>query len=120
LADAELVYGDQVPTGTYLDMTMHLPVVDPTKVRSPVAVVRGELDGIATMEDLWDFFRQLPNGDRQISVIGGRARAGDVPQPPRLLACGAGVPDDARSARDMNHSGNRETASSGSKTRQTS
>jgi alpha-beta hydrolase superfamily lysophospholipase len=75
LADAELVYGDQVPTGTYLDMTAHLPVVDPTKILSPVAVIRGEFDGIATMEDLWDFFRLLPSGDKQFSVIGGAAHA---------------------------------------------
>jgi pimeloyl-ACP methyl ester carboxylesterase len=75
LADAELVYGDQVPTGTYLDMTAHLPVVDPTRIVSPVLVVRGEFDGIATMEDLWDFFRQLPNGDKQFSVIAGAAHA---------------------------------------------
>jgi pimeloyl-ACP methyl ester carboxylesterase len=75
LADAELLYGDQVPTGTYLDMTAHLPVVDPTKILSPVAVLRGEFDGIATMEDLWDFYRQLPNGDKQFSVIGGAAHA---------------------------------------------
>jgi alpha-beta hydrolase superfamily lysophospholipase len=75
LADAELVYGEQVPTGTYLDMTAHLPVIDPTKVLSPVALLRGEFDGIATMEDLWDFFRQLPNGDKQFSVITGAAHA---------------------------------------------
>jgi alpha-beta hydrolase superfamily lysophospholipase len=75
LADAELVFGDQVPTGTYLDMTAHLPVVDPAKIASPVAVVRGEFDGIASMEDLWDFFRQLPSGDRQFSVIAGAAHA---------------------------------------------
>ncbi|HME22425.1 MAG TPA: alpha/beta fold hydrolase [Acetobacteraceae bacterium] len=75
LADAELVYGDQVPTGTYLDMTAHLPVVDPTKILSPVAVIRGEFDGIATMEDLWDFYRLLPNGDKQFSVIAGAAHA---------------------------------------------
>ena len=75
LADAELVYGDQVPTGTYLDMTAHLPVVDPTKILSPVAVVRGEFDGIATMEDLWDFYRLLPSGDKQFSVIAGAAHA---------------------------------------------
>jgi alpha-beta hydrolase superfamily lysophospholipase len=75
LADAELVYGDQVPTGTYLDMTAHLPVVDPTKILSPVAVIRGEFDGIATMEDLWDFFRLLPTGDKQFSVIAGAAHA---------------------------------------------
>ena len=75
LADAELVYGDQVPTGTYLDMTAHLPVVDPTKIASPVLVVRGEFDGIATMEDLWDFFHELPGGDKQFSVIAGAAHA---------------------------------------------
>jgi alpha-beta hydrolase superfamily lysophospholipase len=75
LADAELVYGDTVPTGTYLDMTAHLPVVDPAKILSPVAVIRGEFDGIATMEDLWDFYRQLPTGDKQFSVIAGGAHA---------------------------------------------
>jgi len=75
LADAELVYGDQVPTGTYLDMTAHLPVVDPTQILSPVAVIRGEFDGIATMEDLWDFYRLLPTGDKQFSVIAGAAHA---------------------------------------------
>jgi hypothetical protein len=40
-----------------------------------VLVVRGEFDGIATMQDLWDFFRQLPNGNRQFSVIAGAAHA---------------------------------------------
>jgi alpha-beta hydrolase superfamily lysophospholipase len=75
LADAELVYGDQVPTGTYLDMTAHLPVVDPTEILSPVAVIRGEFDGIATMEDLWDFYRLLPNSDKQFTVIAGAAHA---------------------------------------------
>ena len=75
LADVELVYGDTVPTGTYLDMTAHLPVVDPTKIASPVAVIRGEFDGIATMEDLWDFYRQLPSGDKQFSVIAGAAHS---------------------------------------------
>jgi pimeloyl-ACP methyl ester carboxylesterase len=29
LADVEMQFGDQVPTGTYLDMTANLPVVDP-------------------------------------------------------------------------------------------
>ena len=27
------------------------------------------------MEDLWDFFRQLPNGDKQFAVIPGAAHA---------------------------------------------
>jgi alpha-beta hydrolase superfamily lysophospholipase len=75
LANAELVYGDSVPTGTYLDMTAHLPVVDPTKISAPVCIARGEYDGIATNEDLWDFFRQLPNGDRQFAIIAHAAHA---------------------------------------------
>src|SRR5438105_8373146 len=61
LADAELVFGDQVPTGTYLDMTANLPVVDPRELQAPVTIVRGEHDGIASEEDLLDFFRPLPN-----------------------------------------------------------
>ncbi len=75
MADAELVYGDTVPTGTYLDMTSKLPLVDPTKVTCPVCILRGEYDGIATNEDLWDFFQQLPNGDRQFCIIAGAAHA---------------------------------------------
>jgi alpha-beta hydrolase superfamily lysophospholipase len=72
---AEMVYGDSVPTGTYLDMTSKLPVVDPARIMSPVLVARGEYDGIATMEDLLDFFQKLPSGDRQFSVIAGAAHA---------------------------------------------
>ena len=72
---AEMVYGDSVPTGTYLDMTSKLPVVDPLRILSPVLVARGEYDGIATMEDLLDFFQKLPNSDRQFSVIAGAAHA---------------------------------------------
>ena len=32
MADEELKFGDQVPTGTYLDMTANLPLVDPTRI----------------------------------------------------------------------------------------
>jgi len=69
LADAELKFGDQVPTGTYLDMTANLPLVDPKKVTCPVMLVRGEHDGIATVADLIDFYQQLPNGDRQFVIL---------------------------------------------------
>ena len=75
LADAELVFGDEVPTGTYLDMTANLPVVDPLKVLAPVMLVRGEHDGIASEEDLLDFFHRLPNPDRQFVVLPGAAHA---------------------------------------------
>jgi alpha-beta hydrolase superfamily lysophospholipase len=75
LADAELVFGEEVPTGTYLDMTANLPVVDPKLVLAPVMIVRGEHDGIASEEDLFDFFRRLPNPDRQFVVLPGAAHA---------------------------------------------
>ena len=75
LADAELPFGDSVPTGTYLDMTANLPVVDPLKVHAPVLLVRGEFDGIATEADLMSFFQKLPNGDRQLVVLGGMSHS---------------------------------------------
>ena len=75
LADVELQYGDQVPTGTYLDMTANLPLVDPKKVLSPVQILRGEYDGIATVADLEDFYNQLPNGDRQFVIVPAAAHS---------------------------------------------
>jgi pimeloyl-ACP methyl ester carboxylesterase len=75
LADAELPFGDTIPTGTYLDMTANLPVVDPLKLRVPVLIARGEYDGIATQEDLLNFFGKLPNPDRQFVMIPGATHA---------------------------------------------
>ena len=75
LADVEMQFGDQVPTGTYLDMTANLPVVKPEKVLSPVLLVRGEYDGIATVPDLEEFFNLLPNGDRQFIILPGTAHS---------------------------------------------
>ena len=65
----ELKFGDQVPTGTYLDMAVNLPKADPTKVLAPVLMIRGEFDGNSTNDDLLDFYRQLPNGDRQFVIL---------------------------------------------------
>jgi alpha-beta hydrolase superfamily lysophospholipase len=75
VADKELKFGDQVPTGTYLDMTANLPVVDPAKVLAPVLLLRGEYDGIATVEDLSEFFKRLPNGDRQFIILPSAAHS---------------------------------------------
>jgi pimeloyl-ACP methyl ester carboxylesterase len=75
LADAELQFGDQIPTGTYLDMTANLPVVLPEKVLAPVLLVRGEYDGIATVADLEEFYNKLPNGDRQFVILPGTAHS---------------------------------------------
>jgi len=75
IAAAELPFGDTVPTGTYLDMTANLPVVDPAKLKAPVMLVRGEYDGIASETDLLDFLHRLPNEDRQYAVIPGAAHS---------------------------------------------
>ena len=65
----ELKFGDQVPTGTYLDMAVNLPKIDPKKVLAPVLMIRGTYDGNSTNEDLLDFYQQLPNGDRQFVIL---------------------------------------------------
>jgi alpha-beta hydrolase superfamily lysophospholipase len=75
MADAELQFGDSVPTGTYLDMTANLPVVDPLKVHSPVLILRGEYDGIATEEDVFNFFKKLPTSDRQFALLPGASHS---------------------------------------------
>jgi alpha-beta hydrolase superfamily lysophospholipase len=75
LADVELTYGDSVPTGTYLDMTANLPVVDPLRVQAPVLMVRGEHDGIASEEDLLTFYAKLPNPDRQFAILAGMSHS---------------------------------------------
>lgn len=75
LADEEMQFGDRVPTGTYLDMVANLPLVDPRKVLSPVLMVRGDHDGISTIEDLIDFYVQLPNGDRQFVILPSTAHS---------------------------------------------
>ena len=52
IAADELKFGDTIPSGTYLDMAVNLPLVDPKRVKSPVLMVRAEHDGNSTNEDL--------------------------------------------------------------------
>jgi pimeloyl-ACP methyl ester carboxylesterase len=64
-----------VPTGTYVDMCSRLPVVDPEKITVPTIVMRGQWDGIASMDDLLKFFAKLPNPDKQFAVMPGISHA---------------------------------------------
>jgi pimeloyl-ACP methyl ester carboxylesterase len=75
MAAAELPHGTAIPSGTYLDMTVNLPVIDPARIKVPTLVVRGEFDGIATEEDLLAFMAKLATPDRQYSVIPGAAHS---------------------------------------------
>jgi len=74
-ASAILALDDSVPTGTYVDMCSKLPVNDPAKITMPTIVMRGEFDGIAGLEDLIDFWRLLPNPDKQFVVMAGISHA---------------------------------------------
>jgi pimeloyl-ACP methyl ester carboxylesterase len=74
-ADHILQLEDSVPTGTYVDMCSKLPVVDPTKITAPTLVMRGQFDGIAGFDDLVEFFKRLPNPDKQFAVMAGISHA---------------------------------------------
>lgn len=65
--------GGSVPNGTYIDMCVNLPVVDPKKVECPVMIFRGDHDGIATDDDVLRFFINLPNKDKQLVMVSGQA-----------------------------------------------
>jgi pimeloyl-ACP methyl ester carboxylesterase len=75
LADYELALGDKAPSGTYLDMAIHMPLVDPKKIQCPLCLIRAETDGNATEAELFDFFSQLPNKDKQLFFVKGVAHA---------------------------------------------
>ncbi len=74
-ATAILELDDSVPTGTYVDMCSRLPLVDPEKINVPTLILRGEYDGIASIEDLLAFYARLPHPDKQFSVMEGISHA---------------------------------------------
>ena len=74
-ADAVCALDDSVPTGTYVDMCSKLPVVNPEKITVPTLIMRGQWDGIASMDDLLKFFAKLPNPDKQFAVMAGISHA---------------------------------------------
>jgi pimeloyl-ACP methyl ester carboxylesterase len=74
-ADAILELDDSVPTGTYVDMCSKLPLVDPARITVPTLILRGQYDGIAGVDDLIEFFKRLPNADKQFAVMAGISHA---------------------------------------------
>jgi pimeloyl-ACP methyl ester carboxylesterase len=74
-ADAILALDDSMPNGTYVDMCANLPIVDPAKITMPTLVMRGQYDGIAALDDLIEFFRLLPNPDKQFAMMPGISHA---------------------------------------------
>ena len=73
LGDYELKLTNRTPNGTYVDMAIHMPMVDPKRLQCSVCMTRAEHDGNATDAELLDFFSQLPNKDKQFCEIKGVA-----------------------------------------------
>lgn len=65
--------GNSVPNGTYIDMCINLPKVDPTKINCPVLIIRAEHDGITTDADTLAFFDKLSTKDKQLITMAGQA-----------------------------------------------
>ena len=74
-ADAILALDSSMPNGTYIDMCSKLPVVDPKEIPVPTVILRGQFDGIAGFDDLLEFFKRLPNPDKQFTVMSGISHA---------------------------------------------
>jgi len=74
-ARESMKWDDSVPTGTYLDMCTKLPMVDPEKIPVPTIVMRGQYDGVAGIQDLYDFFARLPHPDKHFAHMPGVAHA---------------------------------------------
>lgn len=74
-AEAICALDDSIPNGTYIDMCSRLPLVDPEKVTCPTIIMRGQWDGIAAFDDLIEFFKRLPNPDKQFVVMPGISHA---------------------------------------------
>jgi pimeloyl-ACP methyl ester carboxylesterase len=74
-ADEVLKLDNSVPTGTYVDMCSKLPVCDPARIKAATLIMRGQWDGIASLDDLIEFFKKLPNPDKQFTVMPGISHA---------------------------------------------
>jgi pimeloyl-ACP methyl ester carboxylesterase len=74
-ADAILTLDDAMPTGTYVDMCSKLPVVEPRKIQAATLIMRGEFDGIASLDDLLKFYQLLPTTNKQFSMMQGISHA---------------------------------------------
>ena len=73
--DQVVALDDSVPNGTYIDMCANLPVCDPERIECPTLIIRGQYDGIASLDDLLAFFKRLKNFNKEISIIPGIAHA---------------------------------------------
>ena len=74
-AEAICALDESIPNGTYVDMCENLPLIDPAKLTMPCLIMRGQWDGIASMDDLLKFFSLIPNPDKQFKIMPGISHA---------------------------------------------
>jgi len=74
-ADAILKLDTSVPTGSYVDMSINLPLCQPDKMKVATMIMRGEFDGVAGFQDLVNYFAKLPNPDKRFVVMPGIAHS---------------------------------------------
>lgn len=74
-AEAILKLDNSMPNGTYIDMCTNLPLNDPAKISAPTLIMRGQHDGIASFEDLIEFFTKLPSPNKQFTIMEGISHA---------------------------------------------
>ena len=78
MADFELKFGDSVPSGTYLDMAVNMPMVDPARITCPVCLIRPEHDANESEAELHRFFRELASNDKQFIKVHGMPHGGGM------------------------------------------
>jgi pimeloyl-ACP methyl ester carboxylesterase len=74
-AEAITALDTSIPNGTYIDMCANLPLVDPQMIPVPTLIMRGQFDGIASLEDLIAFYEALPNMDKHFAIMAGISHA---------------------------------------------
>lgn len=78
VSEFELKFGDSVPAGTYIDMAINMPMVDPLKITMPTAVTRPDHDANATDEELYEFFESIPCREKQFIMMRGLPHGGGM------------------------------------------
>ena len=76
LEQFEMKFGDSIPAGTYLDMAINLPLVDPAKITCPTLVSRPDHDGNSTEEELLEFYAGLASREKQFHLMRGLPHGG--------------------------------------------
>lgn len=74
-AEAALAADPASPNGVFRDYFVHLPIIDPKKLTTPVMVLAGEHEASFSMDDIAPLFQAIAATDKQLAVIPGGGHA---------------------------------------------